>query len=231
MINAGNFCHIETVADGVKVLFFVEYDGDNAIIHQLTTLEIGTFDLKLTMPLERVEDLWPADIKFADAAANVIRTAKEMGFDVRPGSTPAPNKFDFQSRVAIAHGPLFDGDPTDVPERRDRNFEESCETAQAFDMTLDEALALVRYTWSRPPGDRIKELGSQILTAVSLAEVAGIGAMEAAEADLDKLQQPETIARIRAKRATRHGRGPLPGLDPSAQVTIIGFDLGTEQSQ
>lgn len=34
------------------------------------------------------------------------------------------------------------------------------------------------------------------------------------EADLVKLQQPETIARIRAKRATRHGRGPLPGLDP-----------------
>ncbi len=40
--------------------------------------------------------------------------------------------------------------------------------------------------------------------------------MECAEADLEKLQRPETIARIRAKRATRHGRGPLQVSIPPA---------------
>jgi hypothetical protein len=137
--------------------------------------------------------------------------------------TPAPISMGYQDRVAAVHRPLFDGDPTDIAERRDRNFEEGIETAQAFGMTREEAIALVEYTFSRPVGDPMKELGSQILTAFSLAVEAGIDAMAAAEADLEKLQRPETIARIRAKRATRHGRGPLPGLDPTAPPSKVGI--------
>jgi hypothetical protein len=121
----------------------------------------------------------------------------------------------YQSRVEAAHHALFHDDPTDVSERNARSFEEAIETAQAFGMTEGEAFALVKYTFSRPIGEPEKELGAKVLTAFSLGIVAGIDVMGVAEAELEKLQRPETIARIRAKRATRHGRGPLPGLDPA----------------
>lgn len=123
----------------------------------------------------------------------------------------------FQARVSAAHHALFHDDPTDVEERRARFFEESGETVQAFGMTEDEAIALVRYTWSRPAGDLKKEIGAAALTLASLCVVAGYDMMECAEADLEKLQRPDTIARVRAKRATRHGRGPLPGFDPTTK--------------
>lgn len=121
----------------------------------------------------------------------------------------------FQARVSAAHHALFHDDPTDVAERRARFFEESGETCQALGMTEDEAIALVRYTWSRPAGEPKKEIGAATLTLASLCVVADIDMMGCAEADLETLQRPETIERIRAKRATRHGRGPLPGFDPT----------------
>lgn len=83
MITSDNFCHIEQVAEGVKVLFWVEFDGDDAIIHQTMTLEIGTLDLKVTMPSDRLEELWPESIRFSDAAAKVLATAAELGFAIR----------------------------------------------------------------------------------------------------------------------------------------------------
>lgn len=123
--------------------------------------------------------------------------------------------FPFQDRVSAAHHAIFHDDPTDIAERRARFFEESNETCQALGMTEDEAIALVRYTYGRPAGEPKKEIGAAALTLASLCVVAGYDMMECAEADLEKLQRPETIARIRAKRSTRHGRGPLPGFDPA----------------
>lgn len=133
-------------------------------------------------------------------------------------------KASYQDRVTGAHHALFHDDPTDIPERNARAFEESIETAQAFGMPHAEAIELVNYTFSRPVGDPKKEIGASILTAFSLGIVAGFDVMEAAEAELSKMQQPETIARIRAKRATRHGRGPLPGLDPAPVQTEVKAD-------
>lgn len=121
----------------------------------------------------------------------------------------------YQTRVSAAHHALFHDDPTDVAERCARFFEEAAETAQAFGMTGDEARQLIDYTFSRPAGEPAKEIGAAALTLASLCVTAGYDMMVCAEADLEKLQRPETIARIRAKRATRHGRGPLPGLDPT----------------
>ncbi|AYC99994.1 hypothetical protein [Neorhizobium sp. NCHU2750] len=153
---------------------------------------------------------WCQDNVWGDEAVEFVRVDL-----ITPA--PATQMVGFQERVAAAHIDLFDGDPTDIAERRDRNFEEALETAQAFGMTADEAHQLVDYTFSRPVGDPSKEIGSMVLTAYSLGVVAGIDVTAAAEADLTKLQQPETIARIRAKRATRHGRGPLPGLSPDTK--------------
>ncbi|TWD58148.1 hypothetical protein FB480_101903 [Agrobacterium vitis] len=143
----------------------------------------------------------------------VTRAASNRILSVFANPTYATESY--QKRVAAAHHALFHDDPTDITERNARALEQSMETAQAFGMSRDEAMALVDYTFSRPVGDPRKELGAKILTAFSLGITAGIDVMAAAEDELQKMQQPETIARIRAKRATRHGRGPLPGFDPS----------------
>lgn len=119
----------------------------------------------------------------------------------------------YQSRVAKAHKALFEGDPTDIPERSARFCEEANEVCQAFGMTREEAHQLVDYTYGRPSGDPAAEIGAAMLTLTSLCVVAEFDLMVSAESDLRKLQRPETIARIRAKRSTRHGRGPLPGVD------------------
>ncbi|WP_234911306.1 hypothetical protein [Allorhizobium taibaishanense] len=125
----------------------------------------------------------------------------------------------YQYRVSAAHHALFHDDPTDVAERLNRYAEETNEVLQAFGMTREDAHRLVDYTWDRPAGEPAKEIGAALLTLTSLCVVAGYDLMACGEADLEKLQQPETIARIRAKRSTRHGRGPLPGLDPAALTT------------
>ncbi|WP_225246527.1 hypothetical protein [Agrobacterium tomkonis] len=132
-----------------------------------------------------------------------------------PAPSPQTHVKGYQERVAAAHHALFHDDPTDIEERRARFAEEVNETLQAFGMTEGEAIELVRYTWSRPVGQPEKEVGAALLTLASLCVVAGIDMAACGEADLEKLQRPETIARIRAKRSTRHGRGPLPGLDPA----------------
>jgi hypothetical protein len=121
----------------------------------------------------------------------------------------------YQERVAEAHHALFADDPTDIEERRDRYAEESNEVLQAFGMSREDMHKLVDYTWGRPVGEHDKEIGAALVTLTSLCVVAGVDLMSCGEAELEKLQRPETIARIRAKRSTRHGRGPLPGVDPA----------------
>jgi len=180
--------------------------------------------LKLLRKVGFGYDIKDEDRAAIDAVLSALAAAEERGrieerercANIAAGVGVDTSKVPYQNRVADAQYALFHDDPTDIPERNARAFEEAAETAQAFGMTRDEAIALVDYTFSRPVGDPAKEIGAKILTAFSLGVVAGIDVMAAAEADLEKLQRPETIARIRAKRATRHGRGPLPGFDPTA---------------
>jgi hypothetical protein len=82
-------------------------------------------------------------------------------------------------------------------------------------MTTEDMHKIVDYSGNRPVGEPAKEIGAAMVTLASLCVIAGFDLMACAEADLEKLQRPETIDRIRAKRATRHGRGPLPGFDPA----------------
>lgn len=119
----------------------------------------------------------------------------------------------FQDRVAEAHVALFHDDPTDIAERRDRFGEEANELQQALGQTREAAHQLVDYTYDRPIGQPEKEIGAAALTLASLCVVGGWDMQSCAEADLAALQTPEKIAKVRAKRATRHGRGPLPGFD------------------
>lgn len=143
-----------------------------------------------------------------DHIARIIRAR----IDAASGSEIAT----YQARLAAAHDAVFYDDPTDVTERLARFLEEALETCQAFGMPAEDAHKLVDYTFSRPVGEQRKEIGAVLLTLASLCVVAGYGLMECGNAELSKFEHPETVQRIRAKRATRHGRGPLPGFDPAA---------------
>ena len=179
----------------------------------------------LATSAKRLADLVERQAASGLITNDLIRAAGEVQFAVNSEAakaefknvTPAPQTHSrgYQERVAAAHHALFHDDPTDIEERRNRFAEEVNETLQAFGMTEDEAIELVRYTWSRPVGQPEKEVGAALLTLASLCVVAGIDMAACGEADLEKLQRTETIARIRAKRSTRHGRGPLPGFDPA----------------
>lgn len=141
-----------------------------------------------------------------------------MSVDNQIIQSQAPSLRGYQERVAAAHHALFHDDPTDVAERVARFFEEAVETCQALGLSYFNAEMLLNYTYDRPVGEPKKEIGAALLTLASLCVVAGYDLAECGEADLEKLQRPETIARIRAKRSTRHGRGPLPGFDPNANT-------------
>jgi hypothetical protein len=127
----------------------------------------------------------------------------------------------FQDRVAAAHHALFHDDPTDVEERRARFLEEAIELAQAFGMPTEDMHALVERQRTRPAGEPEMEVGGVAVTLASLCVVAGINLSACAEEDLRILNTPEKIAHVRAKRATRHGRGPLPGFDPCTSTPVV----------
>ncbi|WP_426235769.1 Lar family restriction alleviation protein [Pararhizobium sp. DWP1-1-3] len=171
--------------------------------------------------IERYGDRRQSTIYQCDNCSCSLETGEEWGHGQEwnrrsLAQQPLSVQEGWQDRVAAAHLALFHDDPTDVEERRARFAEEVNETLQAFGMSREDMHRLVDYSWDRPVGEPAKEIGAALLTLTSLCVIAGYDLMACGEADLEKLQRPETIARIRAKRATRHGRGPLPGFDPAA---------------
>lgn len=71
-ISDKNFAHIELLPDGRQVLFYVEHDGDDGIIHQVLHCAVGTADIKVSMPIAKVEEYWPLDT-FPTAAQAVAK--------------------------------------------------------------------------------------------------------------------------------------------------------------
>ncbi|WP_298704527.1 hypothetical protein [uncultured Variovorax sp.] len=116
-----------------------------------------------------------------------------------------------QARNAAWMRIAFADDPTDLPERIARFGEEALELQQALGQSREDAHALVDYVYSRPAGAPATEFGQAAGSLACLAEFAGHDLEAAAEAELDRVSTPEFLAKLRAKRATRHGRGPLPG--------------------
>ncbi|BAR47070.1 hypothetical protein [Methylobacterium aquaticum] len=117
----------------------------------------------------------------------------------------------YQDRSAAWMGVAFSADPTDAAERRDRTAEEDCEGYQAAGGTLEDWIAIGRYTFGRPAGALPKEIGQKVFTLACWAAFHGIDMMAEAERELARCSTPEFIEKLARKRATRHGRGPLPG--------------------
>ncbi|MCO5083099.1 MAG: hypothetical protein M9955_15770 [Rhizobiaceae bacterium] len=76
-INETNFCHIEQLPDGRRILFYAEHAGDDIIIHQVTHCALGTVDIKIEGNADRIEAAWPPD--YPARAAGVLDSLQEMG--------------------------------------------------------------------------------------------------------------------------------------------------------
>lgn len=109
----------------------------------------------------------------------------------------------------------------DLAERAARFLEEALELVQSLGMPEDDAMELVGYTFGRPQGQPVQELGGVMVTLAGLAEAAELNMVGAGETELIRcwIKTPE----IRAKQATKPKTGPLPGVSrplPAAAVHV-----------
>lgn len=79
MLTVKNFCHIEELQDGSKILFYAEHDGEDIVLHQVTHVNVGTFDLKITFPEEFDFDKHWETFNFIKAADTIVKTINEWG--------------------------------------------------------------------------------------------------------------------------------------------------------
>jgi hypothetical protein len=118
----------------------------------------------------------------------------------------------FQDRVGAWMLDCFD--PTisnDRLERRDRFIEEALELAQTLpEFTANRAHALVDYVFSRPVGFVEQEVGGVSVTLAALCHAEGIDQGYWANAELERIEQPEVRDKIRAKQASKPVGSALP---------------------
>lgn len=100
----------------------------------------------------------------------------------------------------------------DKSERNHRFLEEALELAQACGATRGEAMLLVDYVYGREIGEPAQEVGGVLLTLAALCNARGIDMDRAGEREIERVDTPEMIARIRQKQATKPSSSPLPGV-------------------
>jgi hypothetical protein len=127
----------------------------------------------------------------------------------------------FQQRSVDWLNEICRDDPTDLAERRARFIEEALELVQSLDMTEEDVRLVLSYVYSRPPGLPAQEFGGVATTLAVLADYTGYDLMDCGEDELERVSDPEVMDKIRRKRATRHGRGPLPGMTAPTEVDDI----------
>lgn len=106
--------------------------------------------------------------------------------------------------------------PEIASDRRERNhrfLEEALELVQSLDCTREEAHQLVDYVFGRPVGDPSQENGGVLVTLAALCNAAGLKMGRDGMAELDRINTPEIIEKIRCKQAAKPQFSPLPGFD------------------
>lgn len=99
----------------------------------------------------------------------------------------------------------------DTAEREHRFLEEAVELVQAGSTTVEQAHQIVDYVYSRPVGEREQEVGGVMVTLAALCFGHSINLSDAAVTELQRVQSPEIMAKIRQKQATKPAFSPLPG--------------------
>ncbi len=118
----------------------------------------------------------------------------------------------FQQSVRIWILECFGSEISDhKPERNQRFLEESLELVQSCGMSSDDAHWLVDYVYSRPVGNMSQEVGGTLVTLAALCGAQNINMGDAANTELQRIQQPDVMEKIRAKQATKPHDSSLPG--------------------
>ena len=103
---------------------------------------------------------------------------------------------------------------SNMTERGDRLLEEVLELLQAHGYDSARVPTLVNYVFGRPVGEPAQEVGGVMVTLAAYCSVAGLSMQADGQAELDRINQPEVMARIRAKQEAKnalHFDTPLPG--------------------
>lgn len=115
----------------------------------------------------------------------------------------------FQTRVTKWLKACFgDIGHIDPEERTHRFLEEAIELAQANGCTKLDAMRLVDYVFSRPPGRADQEVGGVMVTLAGLCSAIDVSMRDAANQELTRNWQ--RIDDIRSKQASRPKDSPLP---------------------
>lgn len=133
----------------------------------------------------------------------------QLGFNQRIGEYLGGT---FQQRVKPwmkkCFGDLVSGDKV---ERNHRFLEEALELVQAGGCTIHEVYQLVHYVFNRPKGELHQEVGGVMVTLAALCLAQGVSMHSCGELELSRINNPETIEKIRAKQATKPRNSALPG--------------------
>lgn len=121
----------------------------------------------------------------------------------------------FQAGVAEWMGQCFlPSLYSNMTERGDRLLEEVLELLQAHGYDSARVSTLVDYVFGRPVGEPAQEVGGVMVTLAGYCWVAGLDMHAAGDAELARINQPDVMARIRAKQEAKnalHFDTPLPG--------------------
>lgn len=113
-----------------------------------------------------------------------------------------------------------------MTERGDRLLEEVLELLQAHGYDSARVPTLVNYVFGRPVGEPAQEVGGVMVTLAAYCSVAGLSMQADGQAELDRINQPEVMARIREKQEAKnalHFDTPLPG--SASQPSTAGQDV------
>ena len=106
---------------------------------------------------------------------------------------------DWAARVRVWHHIVFGERAVDHGAKvySMRLLEEALELAQAENVSVADATAIVAQVYAKPPGDPAKELGGVTITLAGYASQAGASLSEAFEREFARIQDPGLIERIR----------------------------------
>ena len=117
----------------------------------------------------------------------------------------------FQQRVELWFRECFSpAICNDKLERGDRLLEEVLELLQSGDYPPERVAALVDYTWNRPKGKPLQEVGGVMVTMAAYCIAHQLDMHKGAELELTRINKPKIIQKIRAKQAQKPTGSALP---------------------
>ena len=111
----------------------------------------------------------------------------------------------------------------DIHSRASRFCEETFEFLQTCGYPKEHIYQILEYTYSRPQGDAKEEAGDVQITFNALCYAKGIDVEESGALALERMYDPEVIAKVKAKAALKQKGSPLPGImcDSSSDLVDI----------